>query len=120
MSSNKTDRAIAPPTEEELRTAAQAIFLEADHTDLEFYSNAMTGLVEQFNTLEAMDSPRLPVGYPRAHGYRPSGDENRYGAWQWKCQVKGAATGKLAGKRVVIMDNIGVAGMPMLNGSTLY
>ncbi len=120
MSSNKTDRAIAPPTEEELRTAAQAIFLEADHTDLEFYSNAMTGLVEQFNTLEAMDSPRLPVGYPRAHGYRPSGDENRYGAWQWKCQVKGAATGKLAGKRVVIKDNIGVAGMPMLNGSTLY
>ena len=50
----------------------------------------------------------------------PTGDENRYGAWQWKCSVKGAASGKLAGKRVAIKDNISVAGMPMLNGSALY
>jgi amidase len=120
MSSNKTARPIAPPTEEELRTAAQAIFLETDRADLEFYAAAMAGLVDEFNALEAMDLPRLPVQYPRAQGYRPSGDENRYGAWQWKCQVKGAATGKLAGKHVVIKDNIGVAGMPMLNGSALY
>lgn len=120
MNSDNTAHPIARPTDEELSAAAQAIFLEADHADLQFYAAAMGGLVDDFNALEAMDSPSSPVRYPRDEGYRPSGDENRYGAWQWKCQVKGAATGKLAGKRIAIKDNIGVAGMPMLNGSALY
>jgi amidase len=120
LNSDNTACQIAPPTEEELRTAAQAIFLETDRADLEFYAAAMAGLVDDFNAIEAMDSPSLPVRYPRADGYRPSGDENRYGAWAWKCQVKGAASGKLAGKRVAIKDNIGVAGMPMLIGTALY
>ena len=120
MSSDSTARPIAPPTEEELRAAAHAIFLETDRADLEFYAAAMAGLVDDFNAIEAMDSPSQPTRYPRGQGYRPSGDENRYGAWAWKCQVKGAASGKLAGKRVVIKDNIGVAGMPMLVGTALY
>jgi len=120
MSSEKSDQSIPPPSDDELRTAAQAIFLDADDTDMAFYANAMAGLVDDFNSIESMDLPTEPVRYSRADGYRPGGDENRYGAWAWKCQVKGAATGKLAGKRIVIKDNIGVAGMPMLNGSALY
>jgi amidase len=120
MSSENKNRPIAPPSDEELRTAAQAIFLETDSTDMAFYAAAMAGLVDDFNTIEAMKSLGEPVRYPRSDGYRPSGDENRYGAWAWKCQVKGTESGKLAGKRIVIKDNIGVAGMPMLNGSALY
>tara|TARA_Y100000994_G_scaffold195310_1_gene164904 strand:+ start:129 stop:494 length:366 start_codon:yes stop_codon:yes gene_type:complete len=120
MSSEKSDQSIPPPSDDELRTAAQTIFLDADDTDMAFYANAMAGLVDDFNSIESMDLPTEPVRYSRADGYRPGGEENRYGAWAWKCQVKGAATGKLAGKRIVIKDNIGVAGMPMLNGSALY
>ncbi len=35
----------------------------------------------------------------------------------WKCSIKGAESGKLAGRRVVIKDNVCVAGVPMMDGS---
>lgn len=120
MRSDNTAQPIAAPTDEELRAAAQAIFLAADSADLAFYAHAMVGLVDDFNKIEAMDASPAPVRYPRGAGSRPSGGENRYGAWAWKGQIKGAASGKLAGKRIAIKDSIGVAGMPMLNGSALY
>lgn len=120
MSSNKTDRPVAAPSNSELRTAAQALFLDADQSELDFFAAAMGGLVDDFNAIDAMAAPKLATKYARGEGYRPTGDENRYGAWQWKCSIKGAKSGKLAGKRVAIKDNIGVAGMPMLNGSALY
>ena len=38
---------------------------------------------------------------------------NRY----WRCDIKGASSGKLVGKTVAIKDNTCVAGVPMMNGS---
>ena len=35
----------------------------------------------------------------------------------WRCDIKGAANGKLKGKTLAIKDNICVAGVPMMNGS---
>ena len=32
--------------------------------------------------------------------------------------MKGAATGKLAGKTVALKDNVALAGVPMMNGSS--
>ena len=43
-----------------------------------------------------------PVSYPRTPGYRPQGEENRYGAWYVKTTIEGAADGKLKGKRVAV------------------
>lgn len=120
MSSDKTGGPVGAPTDSELRAAAQALFLDLDRGDLDFFATAMGGFVDDYNAIDAMDAPPLPTKYPRGEGYRPTGDENRYGAWQWKCSIKGAASGKLVGKRVAIKDNISVAGMPMLNGSALY
>ena len=36
-----------------------------------------------------------------------------------RCEMKGSATGKLAGKRIAIKDNICIAGLPMMNGSAI-
>ena len=58
------------------------------------------------------------VTYPRTPGYRPGGEEDKYGAWYIKTTIKGAAKGELAGKTVVIKGNVCVAGVPMMNGST--
>ena len=38
------------------------------------------------------------VKYPRTPGYRPEGEENKYNAWYVKTEIKGAPSGKLAGK----------------------
>ena len=35
----------------------------------------------------------------------------------WRCDIKGASSGKLQGKTVAIKDNTCVAGVPMMNGS---
>src|SRR5262249_62342081 len=46
------------------------------------------------------------------------GAENRYNAWYVKTTVKGAPSGKLAGKTVALKDNICLAGVPMMNGAS--
>ena len=51
--------------------------------------------------------------------YRPSGDENPLGAWYQKTSIRGAEDGPLAGRSVVVKDNICVAGVPMMSGSVL-
>jgi amidase len=59
------------------------------------------------------------VKYPRGVGQRPGPEENRHNAWYWKCAIKGAPAGKLAGKKVAIKDNVCVAGIPMMNGTAV-
>jgi amidase len=39
-------------------------------------------------------------------------------AWAVKSEVRGAAHGPLAGKRVVLKDNVCLAGVPMMNGAS--
>src|SRR5207302_443897 len=38
--------------------------------------------------------------------------------WYYKSRIEGAPQGKLKGKRVVIKDNVMVAGVPMMNGAS--
>src|SRR6202158_5904223 len=58
------------------------------------------------------------VKYPRTPGYRPEGEENKYNAWYVKTTVKGASSGKLAGKKIALKDNVCLAGVPMMNGAS--
>jgi amidase len=58
------------------------------------------------------------VKYPRTPGYRPSAEENPLNAWYVKTDIKGASSGKLKGKTVAVKDNVCVAGVPMMNGSS--
>ena len=37
-----------------------------------------------FRWIDSLGDDLPPVKYPRASGYRPVGDENRYGAWAVK------------------------------------
>ena len=113
-----TVRAPTPPTTEQLRKIASGYGFHFDEADLE----AFRGLIEvvintsyqQIDQLAEMEPP--PVKYPRSSGYRPDPEENPLNAWYWKCSIKGADTGPLAGKRIAIKDNTCVAGIPMMNG----
>jgi amidase len=59
------------------------------------------------------------VKYPRTPGYFPSATENTHNARYVKTSIKGAASGKLAGKKIGIKDNVIVAGVPMMNGNAI-
>jgi amidase len=59
------------------------------------------------------------VRYPRQPGQRPSAADNPLGAWSWQTDIRGASSGLLAGKTVAIKDNVCVAGVPMMNVTTV-
>jgi amidase len=111
------DAPVPPPALDELRAAARRLGFRLDGAALEMFAGFMGGLTADFNLVAELSAPKLPVRYPRGAGYRPPPAENPLNAWYWKCSIPGASDGPLAGKRVVVKDNICVAGLPMANGS---
>jgi len=49
----------------------------------------------------------------------PEKSENVLNAWYLKCKIQIKSEGKLAGKTIVLKDNIFCAGLPMMNGSAV-
>src|SRR5258708_19500636 len=78
----------------------------------------MQGNYSAYEAVDAMPDYIPEVKYPRTPGYHPEGEENKYNAWYVKTTVKGAASGKLAGKTIALKDNICLAGVPMMNGAS--
>jgi len=115
-----SDRQISAPTVDELRDSARDLHFDLSDADLAMYAEFVVPMAADYQVVESMEDPRLPVQYPRGEGYRPAPDENTLNAWYWKCAIKGADGGKLAGKRIVVKDNICVAGVPMMNGSKVW
>src|SRR5215216_4865603 len=107
-----------PPTIEQLRKIAGEYSFHFDEDELESYRELIEVVLndsyQQIDQLAEVESP--PVKYPRSSGYRPGPEENPLNAWYWRCSIKGADSGLLAGKRIAIKDNTCVAGIPMMNG----
>lgn len=110
---------VCPPTLDELRLIAEQYHLHLSREDLKVYQQIIEGSLGSYRRLAELDEPKLPVKYARKRGYRPSGKENPLHAWYWRCSIKGANSGKLAGKKIALKDNICVAGIPMMNGSAV-
>jgi amidase len=106
------------PTPSQLRDVAADLGITLTDADLDSFLGLMAGSFAAYDAVDAMPDYLPQVTYPRAPGYRPEGAENRYNAWYVKTTVRGAATGKLAGKRIVLKDNVCLAGVPMMNGAS--
>jgi amidase len=78
----------------------------------------MEGTFQAYDQVDALPDNLPPVDYPRTPGYRPPPSENPLNAWYIKTEVRGAPRGPLAGKRVVLKDNVCLAGVPMMNGAS--
>jgi amidase len=110
---------VKPPTIEELERIAEAYHLHLGREDLESFRQLMGPTLSSYARLDQLSEPSLPVKYPRTSGYRPQPEENPFNAWYWRCEIRGASGGILAGKTVAIKDNICVAGVPMMNGTSV-
>jgi amidase len=106
------------PTPQEMAEVAKTLGMNLSPRQVEDFLAQMGGTVAAYNLLEAMPEDLPPVRYPRTPGYQPRGEENRYNAWYYKSTVKGAPSGKLAGRTVVLKDNVCLAGVPMMNGAS--
>jgi amidase len=81
------------------------------------FAGLMEASIASYRRLDQLAESSLPVKYPRTGGRRPEPEENPINAWYYRCSIKGAGEGPLAGKRVAVKDNVAVAGVPMMNGS---
>jgi amidase len=106
------------PTVEQLRAVAEDLGMSMSDADIASYLAIMQPNFAAYDTVAAMPDYLPTVKYPRTPGYKPEGEENKYNAWYVKTTVKGAPAGKLAGKTVVLKDNVCLAGVPMMNGAS--
>ena len=109
---------ITAPTPDQLRAVATRMGLTLSDDDLVLYAGLVQTSVDSYNVVDSLPDELPPVKYPREAGRRASADENPYNAWYWKARVEGSGTGKLAGRTVVLKDNVMLAGVPMMNGSS--
>ncbi|HYH48006.1 MAG TPA: amidase family protein, partial [Acidimicrobiia bacterium] len=109
---------VSPPTIGQLQEIAESFGLVFSEDDLASFRELIVPLLATVAAVDQMVEPApLAPKYPRTSGYRPDPSENPWNAWYWRCEIRGAADGPLAGKRVAIKDNVCVAGVPMMNGS---
>ena len=107
------------PTLEELARIAEGYSLSLTEHELASFQGMMGGMLESYARIDKRTAPSLPVKYPRTPGFRPQPEANPLGAWYWRTEITGASSGPLAGKTLAIKDNACVAGVPMMNGSSV-
>ncbi len=109
-----------PPSPQEWARLSDTLGFELSPDKLAEMAALAAPTLAAYSRLDELPDETLPVRYPRTDpGHRPVGEENPHNGWAWKCSIKGADGGKLAGKRVAIKDNVAVAGVPMGNGTAL-
>jgi len=110
--------AVRRPNLDQLRSVAEDLGMHMGDEELKSYHELLQPNFAAYEAVDAMADYLPAVQYPRTPGYRPEGEENKYNAWYVKTTIKGAATGKLAGKTIALKDNICLAGVPMMNGAS--
>src|SRR6202041_4103432 len=103
----------------QLRQAAQQLGMNPSDDYLRAVEEIVGPLSQAYAALDAMPDEVPAVKYPRGQAYRPQGDENRYGAWYVKTAITGAPSGKLAGRRVALKDNVCLGRLPTIYGADI-
>ena len=111
--------AVRQPTVEEIFRIADAYNLNPSPADVDSYIELSQPILGSYARLDQLTAPSLPVKYPRSPGTRPQPEDNPLGAWYWRCDISGPPGGLLSGKTVAIKDNVCVAGVPMMNGTSV-
>jgi len=91
--------------------------------ELRAFGPFISDMIKSYDRLDQLAEKLKPQTRAKISrgGYRPTAKENPFGAWAWKCSIKNSTPnkGKLSGKKIVIKDNVTVAGIPLLDGSPL-
>jgi amidase len=106
------------PQLSDLAASSDTLGLHLDNETLNTYLTILEGVCTDYDQVDAMTPEQPPVKYPRTPGIFPAPEDNPYNAWYVKTEVKGRQNGKLAGLSVALKDNICLAGVPMMNGSS--
>lgn len=107
------------PTAAELQRVGAALDTSLSTAEAEQLLGYIEPMAATYQYLDAQPDELPPVKSPdRAYRF-PDEAENALGAWYVKASIKERDTGPLHGKKIVVKDNIFVAGIPMMVGSTV-
>jgi amidase len=110
--------AVRRPSLEQLRELVNSLHMRMSDRELTQYLEQMEGSFQAYDRVDQLPDFLPEVVYPRTPGRRPDAQENPLNAWYVKTDIQGAASGPLRGRRVVLKDNISLAGVPMMNGAS--
>ncbi len=108
---------LRPPTLDQIREIGNWMYLDMSDEEAKTYQDIIAAALPVIDRVDDLPQPRFEIKYPRTPGYRPTEEEDPFNVFVTRCEIKGAPTGKLAGKKVAVKDNIAVAGVPMTNGN---
>ncbi|MGI3187152.1 amidase [Nioella aestuarii] len=114
-----TNMTVKRPTLSQMRDMASRFGMNLSDEDLNEYREIIEPYMQAYDRLDAMPDYLPEVRYPRSPGRFPTPTENPLNAWYVKTEVRGAPDGKLRGKRIALKDTICLAGVPMMNGSSI-
>jgi amidase len=112
--------AVAGPSSTELAKIATDLGFHFDAADLSTFREMMREALDAYGALDQLPDALPQPHYPRLPGTVPAAADNPFGAFARMTEIAGAASGPLAGKRVAVKDCICVAGVPMMNGSSIF
>ena len=106
------------PTLEQMRGLVGGLGMSMSDRELIDYMTIMEGTFQSYDIVDQLPDNLPQVKYPRTPGSRPGGADNPLNAWYYKTEVRGAMTGPLQGRTIVLKDNVCLAGVPMMNGAS--
>jgi amidase len=109
---------VARPALEQMVDLVESLGMTMTRERVAEFLSLMEGNFVAYDLVDQTPDYIPTVKYPRTPGYRPDATENSLNAWYVKTEIEGASTGKLKGKTVAVKDNVCVAGVPMMNGSS--
>src|SRR5262249_34402482 len=112
--------AMRAPGRAELIELAALNHFELSDEELSHFVPIIEAMVHGLDEIDRIPQPAPSLKYyQRDPGFRPAPQDDPLNAILRRCSIKGAATGKLAGKRIGVKDCVLVAGVPMSCGSLL-
>ena len=108
-----------PPSAQQILDIAQDYGIDMTLAEAGEHASLMDGAIAAYRRIEDLPAVRPPVKYARTPGTRPAPEDNPCNGWYWRCDIRGATEGPLAGAAVAIKDTVCVAGVPMMIGSRL-
>lgn len=92
----------APTKEQVLQIASELGFSIDRGEELDNWHSIVTCALKPYETIASLPDYVPEVNYPRLPGRKPTQEKNVHNAWYVKTEIRGASSGPLSGRTVVI------------------
>jgi amidase len=107
------------PTIDDVGLIANEYGFRLSQVDLEGHHGWLNAFLKGLSAIDQMPDEFPVLRYPERSSRPVSPEENPLGAWWVRTDIQRAASGKLHGRTIAIKDNVFIAGVPLMNGTSI-